>query len=77
MLGNRRFGRAIIYVLKTGCQWRQVPSDFPEWHSVYNYYKLWSASPFVTEASLLDNCLKKLSLNSVIYNHAQPKRHLL
>uniref|UniRef100_UPI002076E746 transposase n=1 Tax=Lactiplantibacillus TaxID=2767842 RepID=UPI002076E746 len=39
---------AIIYVLKTGCQWRQVPSDFPEWHSVYNYYKLWSASPFVT-----------------------------
>ncbi|WP_162899497.1 transposase, partial [Lactiplantibacillus plantarum] len=24
---------AIIYVLKTGCQWRQVPSDFPEWHS--------------------------------------------
>ncbi|WP_424337459.1 transposase [Lactiplantibacillus pentosus] len=67
---------AIIYVLKTGCQWRQVPSDFPEWHSVYNYYKLWSASPFVTEASLLDNCLKKLSLNSVIYNHAQPKRHL-
>ncbi|MGA3506777.1 hypothetical protein ACE5TD_16805, partial [Lactiplantibacillus plantarum] len=58
-------------------QWGQVPSALPAWHSVYNSYKLWSASPFVTEASLLDNCLKKLSLNSVIYNHAQPKRHLL
>ncbi|MGA3417194.1 IS5 family transposase [Lactiplantibacillus plantarum] len=51
---------AIIYVLKTGCQWRQVPSDFPEWHSVYNYYKLWSESPFVTEASLLDKLFKKI-----------------
>ena len=32
---------AVLYVLKTGCQWRQVPGDFPEWRSVYNYYKMY------------------------------------
>ncbi|WP_436970040.1 hypothetical protein [Lactobacillus helveticus] len=26
--------------MKTGCQWRQVPGDYPEWRSVYNYYKI-------------------------------------
>uniref|UniRef100_UPI00189A6D5E transposase n=1 Tax=Lacticaseibacillus paracasei TaxID=1597 RepID=UPI00189A6D5E len=25
----------VLYVLKPGCQWRQVPGDFPEWRSVY------------------------------------------
>jgi putative transposase len=25
---------AIIYLLRTGCQWRQLPSDFPPWPTV-------------------------------------------
>ncbi|WP_057911372.1 transposase, partial [Lentilactobacillus parabuchneri] len=37
---------AVLYVLKTGCQWRQVPGDFPEWRSVYNYYKIWSTKVY-------------------------------
>jgi putative transposase len=27
--------RAIIYVNKTGCQWRMLPSEFPKWQLVY------------------------------------------
>jgi transposase len=53
---------AVLYVLKTGCQWRQVPSDFPEWRSVYNYYKIWSTKVEPTADSLLEQVLKKLSL---------------
>ena len=30
---------AILYVVKTGCQWRQLPNDFPYWKSVYSYYR--------------------------------------
>ena len=28
---------AILYLLKTGCQWRMLPSDFAPWRSVYYY----------------------------------------
>ncbi|MCX3065180.1 transposase [Wolbachia endosymbiont of Drosophila pseudotakahashii] len=27
---------AIRYVMKTGCQWRQLPKDFPPWKTVYS-----------------------------------------
>jgi putative transposase len=26
---------AIFYLLRTGCQWRLLPRDFPRWQSVY------------------------------------------
>ena len=31
---------AILYVNKTGCQWRYLPKDFPPWSSVYHYFRL-------------------------------------
>lgn len=32
---------AIIYVLKTGCQWEQLPHDFPPKGTVYHYFNTW------------------------------------
>ena len=32
---------AIIYVLKTGCQWDHLPHDFPPKGSVYHYFNTW------------------------------------
>jgi putative transposase len=32
---------AIIYVLKTGCQWDHLPHDFPAKGSVYHYFNSW------------------------------------
>ena len=32
---------AIFYIEKTGCQWRQLPTDFPPWKRVYNTYWRW------------------------------------
>src|SRR3712207_6015461 len=29
---------AIFYVLRSGCQWRMLPHDFPRWPTVYYYY---------------------------------------
>ncbi|WP_425286998.1 transposase [Nitrosomonas communis] len=34
-LSMRQVVNAILYVLKTGCQWRQLPREFPAWSSVY------------------------------------------
>jgi len=32
---------AIFYLLRTGCQWRQLPSEFPAWRTVYWYFRSW------------------------------------
>jgi putative transposase len=32
---------AIFYLLKTGCQWRMLPCDFPKWQLVYYYFSRW------------------------------------
>jgi transposase len=29
------------YVVRTGCSWRQLPSDFPPWQTVYWYFVRW------------------------------------
>lgn len=30
---------AILYLNKSGCQWRMLPKEFPPWKSVYTYYR--------------------------------------
>jgi len=32
---------AMLYVDRTGCQWRMLPKDYPNWKSVYHYFRLW------------------------------------
>src|SRR3954463_2809410 len=32
---------AILYVVRTGCAWRQLPVDFPPWETVYWYFTRW------------------------------------
>ena len=39
---TREVVNAIFYVVRTGCQWRMLPHDFPAWQTVYYYYNKWS-----------------------------------
>jgi len=32
---------AILYVARTGCQWRMLPTDFPNWSTVYGIFWRW------------------------------------
>jgi len=32
---------AIFYLLRTGCQWRLLPREFPAWGTVYSYFRNW------------------------------------
>ena len=32
---------AIFYVLCEGCRWRALPGDFPNWQTVYTYFRNW------------------------------------
>lgn len=43
---------AILYTLKTGCQWRMLPKEFAPWQSVYYYFRKWKNEGVIEE--LLD-----------------------
>ncbi len=49
---------AILYVLKNGCLWRDVPGEFPPWGTVYWYFSKWQASGLLDEinACLVVDC---------------------
>jgi putative transposase len=38
---RREIVNAILYVLRTGCQWRALPHDLPSWKTVYTYFRTW------------------------------------
>lgn len=50
----------VLYVLKSGCQWRMLPHDFPKWQTCYKYFRQWSEKATPTDASILEQVLKKI-----------------
>lgn len=32
---------ALLYMVRTGCQWRNLPSNFPKWRAVNYYFERW------------------------------------
>src|SRR5215204_5097657 len=32
---------AIFYVVRTGCQWRFLPAEYPPWSTVYGWFRRW------------------------------------
>ena len=52
---------AIFYLLRTGCQWRLLPREFPAWGTVYSYFRMWKNAGIWT------------SLQREIYEHLRSK----
>ena len=50
---------AVLYLLKSGCQWRMLPEGFPNWVTVYSYFAKWS-EPDSGGVSALERALKKI-----------------
>ncbi len=38
---RREIVNAILYLVRTGCQWRMLPHEFPRWKAVYGYFSTW------------------------------------
>ena len=66
----------VLYVLKSGCQWRMLPSDFPKWRSVHAYFQIWSQQ---TEGklSLLEQILKKIGWRGPFQQWSEYEHKLL
>src|SRR5712691_612376 len=41
-LDRRSLVNAIFYVVRSGCAWRLLPSDFGPWQTVYGCFRRWS-----------------------------------
>jgi putative transposase len=37
----RKVFNALLYLNRSGCQWRMLPHEFPPWKTVYNYFRAW------------------------------------
>jgi putative transposase len=37
----REILNAVFYLLKSGCQWRLLPHEFPPWKTVHHYFRRW------------------------------------
>jgi putative transposase len=40
-IDRRQIINAILYVVRTGCQWRMLPKSFPNWNTVYGVFWRW------------------------------------
>lgn len=55
---------ALLYILKSGCQWSMLPRDFPAKSTVHYYFSIWNKKPSETEPSILEQALKKCGWRS-------------
>lgn len=67
---------AVLYLLRTGCQWRALPSDFPKWRTVHSYFAKWSEVD-AEGVSLLEQALKKSGWRGPRETGAQRMQHIL
>jgi len=54
---------AVLYLLKSGCQWDMLPSDLPKKSSVHAYFTIWKEQRVDeggnSQPSVLEEVLKK------------------
>jgi transposase len=51
---NRDFLNGMLYQLKNGCNWCDLPKDYPPYSTVYWHYKKWR------DAGIFEKILQKL-----------------
>lgn len=67
---------AVLYVLKSGCQWRMLPDSSPKWRTVHAYFQIWSQMDD-EGVSLLERALKKSGWRGPRETGAQRLQHVL
>jgi transposase len=65
----------ILSALKSGCQWRMLPSDFPQWRTCYDYFQKWGAKG-EQGSSLLEEALKKCGWRGPTQPWSERANHL-
>ena len=41
-VSHYKFFCGVLYILRTGIPWRDLPEEYGNWHTIYTRYKRWS-----------------------------------
>ncbi|MFI6928326.1 IS5 family transposase [Nonomuraea spiralis] len=55
---RREIVNAILYVVRSGCPWRYLPTDLPPWQTVYWYFQQWE------QAGVTEDLLRELRIKA-------------
>jgi transposase len=58
----REIVNGTLYLVKTGCQWRMLPGDFPKWQIVYYYFSMWKKNEIGEQ--IHESLVEKIPKNS-------------
>ncbi|MGN0742664.1 MAG: IS5 family transposase [Candidatus Fimadaptatus sp.] len=40
-IDNRKMLNGMLWIIRTGCQWREMPERYGKWQSVYSRFRKW------------------------------------
>lgn len=58
---------AMLYLVKTGCQWNALGPQFPKWKTVYNHFRSWSDRGWMVCLINALACYRRLQLKRSAY----------
>lgn len=67
--GNRRFVEAVLWIMRTGSPWRDLPAEYGHWHRTYVRFSRWREKGVferVAQAFVSDADMESLFLDSTI-----------
>ncbi|MCG8327761.1 MAG: IS5 family transposase [Chitinophagales bacterium] len=66
-LDLREVFNAILWITRTGAQWRNLDSSFPSWTAVYYYFYRWSRQGLLEQINRALNELERLELERQVH----------
>ena len=63
---------AILYLLKSGCQWRMLPETFPKWKTVFTICAVMSAAKVMIHSGMISDIAKLLAGTGAFYPFVSP-----
>ena len=64
-VSHYKFFCGVLYVLRTGISWRDLPEGYGNWHTIYTRYKRWSECGFFWNLLYQLQSLKQLIMDIV------------
>jgi transposase len=63
----RQIVNTILWLLRTGCQWRNLPEEWPNWQTVYYYFRRWKQDGTFQRINIALNQLDRKRVNKEAY----------
>jgi transposase len=64
-VSHYNFFCGVLYILRTGISWRDLPVEYGNWHTIYTRYKRWSENGFFWKLLYYLQSLKEIAIDIV------------